>query len=309
MNLIPLDCPPVLLVIFNRPDLTAKSFASIRRAKPSQLFIAADGPRAGRTGEPELCQQARRVVEQVDWTCQLKTLFRERNVGCRRGVSQSISWFFEHVEAGIILEDDCIAEDSFFPYCAELLDRYRAESDVLSISGDNNQGGRIRGRGSYFFSDFQQIWGWATWRRAWQHYSDNAVTLAQLKASGVIQRKFGEHAANVWFEKFADTLAGRIDSWAYLWLMSCWAVNGVAILPNVNLVTNVGFDERASHTTDPTNKEAAMPTAPIPFPLKHSEKLVACRAADRYTLREVYGIRRPPGIFRRVINRIKRELS
>ena len=163
-------CAPILFLIFNRPQLTARVFAAIREAQPSQLYVAADGPRSNRPGEADLCEQARRVINGVDWPCEVKTLYRQENLGCRQAVSSAITWFFDNVEAGVVLEDDCLPIESFFRFCSELLIRYRDDTRIGMISG-NNHGFRIYDDSlSYSFSKHGAIWGWASWRRAWRLY-------------------------------------------------------------------------------------------------------------------------------------------
>lgn len=173
--------PPTLFLIFNRPDLTAEAFSRIREAAPSQLFVAADGPCAGHPEDENLCQQARDVATRVDWDCDVHTLFRDENLGCKEAVSSAITWFFEHVEAGIILEDDCVPDLSFFPYCGKLLSRYAEDERIFAIGGNNFQPQGREYTASYYYSVYVHIWGWATWRRAWKHYDGKLERWPKLK--------------------------------------------------------------------------------------------------------------------------------
>jgi len=178
---------PVLFLIFNRPNTTQKVFNAIRQAKPKQLFVAADGPRKGKEGEKEKYEQAREIIEQVDWNCEVRTLFREKNLGCKIAASSAIDWFFENVDEGIILEDDCLPSQSFFRFCQELLEYYRDDTRIMMISGNNFQFGKVRGEGSYYFSKYAHVWGWATWRRAWKHYDVNMKNFEDfLKSNQII---------------------------------------------------------------------------------------------------------------------------
>lgn len=161
---------PVLFIIFNRPDATRQAFEAIREAKPPRLYIAADGPRKGKEGESEKCQEARTIALKADWPCVVKTLFQEDNLGCKYGVSCAIDWFFKNEEAGIILEDDCVASQDFFRFCEEMLEKYKSHDKVMQIAGSNFQFGKKRGNGSYYFSQALSVWGWATWRSAWMKY-------------------------------------------------------------------------------------------------------------------------------------------
>lgn len=160
----------VLFLVFNRPDTTRQVLDSIRQARPPRLYVAADGAREDRPGERERCERVRGIATDVDWPCEVHTLFRARNLGCKTAVSGGISWFFEQEEEGIILEDDVLPDQSFFVFCEELLERYRHEAKVTMISGDYFHGNNHQPTASYFFSRYTHIWGWASWRRAWQHY-------------------------------------------------------------------------------------------------------------------------------------------
>jgi len=231
---------PVLFLIFNRPDTTQQVFNSIKKAKPKQLFVAADGPREKKEGEKEKCEQARKVIEQVNWDCEVKTLFRDRNLGCKIGVSSAINWFFENVEEGIILEDDCLPSQSFFWFCQELLEHYRNDTRVMHISGNNFQFGRKIGNASYYFSIFGLIWGWATWKRAWRYYDVKMKTYSQFKDEGQIKNIFYNKKMQHYYKKIFDKVyKEKIDTWDYQWLYSRLLNQGISIHPNVNLVQNI----------------------------------------------------------------------
>src|SRR5688572_20529443 len=162
---------PVLFLIFNRPAVTKQVFEAIREMRPTRLYIAADGPRPAIPNELDNCRKAREAALAVDWECQVKTLFRDKNLGCGRGPSTAITWFFEHETEGIILEDDCMPSPSFFSYCAELLARYRDDTRIMHIAGTNLEKPQQRDQEhSYHFSNFTYCWGWATWRRAWKFH-------------------------------------------------------------------------------------------------------------------------------------------
>ncbi|HBE71611.1 MAG TPA: hemolytic protein HlpA-like protein [Planctomycetaceae bacterium] len=240
------DCPPILLLVFNRPDLTATTFESIRQARPQQLFIAADGPRIGRNNERELCEATRRVASDVDWPCEVRTLFREANLGCEIAVSEAISWFFGQVDSGIILEDDCVAHSSFFAFCYDLLRRYESDDRVMGITGNNFQAGHHRGNADYYFSKYLHCWGWATWKRAWAHY-DHEMSTKDIKE---VARSYAAEPteAEVWQKKFLSAKHMELNSWATRWMYSIWSRNGLVATPQKNLVSNIGFDDRATHT-------------------------------------------------------------
>jgi hypothetical protein len=286
--------PPILYIIFNRPDLMEPSFARIRAARPAQLFIAADGPRLDRAGEAAACAEARRIVEQVDWPCEVKTLFREQNLGCRQSVSSAITWFFAHVEAGIILEDDCVADASFFPFCAELLERYRADERVMMISGDNFLPKSFKKKASYYFSRYPHCTGWASWRDRWQKYADFSASWPAVRESAQLHGAFSsERERRYWLRKFDWCFNGSLDSWATIWSAACWYNGGLTVLPSVNLVQHIGWGEAATHTkamrTDIWRAAESMP-----FPLAHPVDVVRNKRADAFTERFLFSGIRPP---------------
>jgi hypothetical protein len=243
---------PILLLVFNRPSTTKLVFDAIKAVKPRKLFIAADGPRENRKGEIDLCQKVRDlVVDNIDWDCEVNTLFREKNLGCGRGVSEAISWFFKNVDEGIILEDDTLPNISFFNYCAVLLERYRCNESIMHISGNNFQSGIIRSDGDYYYSKYSHIWGWATWKRAWQKYDFLLVNWTEFKVLGLNEIcNNDENQVNYWKKIFDDVIIGKIDTWDYQWMFAVWFNQASCILPNVNLVSNIGFGEYATHTLD-----------------------------------------------------------
>ncbi len=249
-----MNCP-VLFTIFNRPETTVKVFEAIRKAEPKQLFVAADGPRRNKQGEAQLCAQAKEIATNVDWDCQLYTLFREDNLGCGQAVSSAIDWFFENVEQGIILEDDTLPNQSFFDFCSQLLERYKDNIQIGQINGSNFQFGKKWGKASYYFSNYPMIWGWGTWRRAWCLYEYKMYSWPQVKndpgfwkvANTQDERKYWQNIFNNKFLDFQDRNK-KIDTWDYQWYYSFWKNNFISITPNFNLISNIGFGETATHT-------------------------------------------------------------
>ena len=277
---------PVLFLIFNRPQLTFRVFDEIRKAKPDKLFIAADGPRYGKEGELNKCLESRRITELVDWPCEVKTLFRDENLGCRMAVSSAIDWFFDNVEEGIILEDDCLPGTDFFYFCQELLEKYRMNERIMHIGGNNFQNGIKRGRASYYFSIYPHIWGWATWRRAWQHNDVEMKSFYDFKRLNKIKLIYsGEKEQQYWLRKFSETAEGKINSWDYPWIFCIQSQNGISIIPNSNLVSNIGIG------TDPTHENRAE-FADIKLvgidSISHPENIIINRKADKYSFDYFY---------------------
>ena len=254
---------PILLMAFNRPVVTAKVFDAIRAIRPRQLFIASDGPRPDRAGEQEAVFETRKVVEYIDWDCEVARKYQEKNLGCKLGVSSAITWFFEQVSEGIILEDDCLPSSSFFPFCSQLLERYRKDNRVGSIAGTNYLG-ETDGEHSYFFSHHCPIWGWGTWQRAWDKYDLNMSAWAEFKAGGYINTVHRSAGIADFFAGIYEQMAqSKIDTWDHQWSFTCLKENWLTIIPRRNLVTNIGFSIQATHTKDSANVLSSRPAFSI----------------------------------------------
>lgn len=281
---------PVLFLIFNRADLASRVFERIRAVRPNQLFIAADGPRPDRLDERELCAEARLAVSKVDWPCHVQRLYHDSNLGCKMAVATALKWFFENVEEGIILEDDCLPDPSFFPFCAELLDRYRDQPGVAMIGGSQSLSRKRRPScgSSYYFSKYPHIWGWATWRRTWRDYDPamaswdgNCKRLNRISNSRV-RRRFAR--------KFDAVKSGLNDTWDYQFVHQCLVSGAISVVPNTNLVENLGFDERATHTLHPAPPDLVLEAGKMIFPMLHPDRLVVNEWADRQTEKWVYRV-------------------
>jgi len=278
---------PILFLVFNRPDTTQVVFNQIKKLRPKYLFVAADGAREWVAGEKVKCDKTREIIKEVNWHCEVKTLFRDKNLGCGVAVSSAISWFFEQVAEGIILEDDCFPDVSFFPFCQELLSKYRNTDQVKLIGGNNFQDGKRRGSGSYYFSHYPEIWGWASWRRAWDNYDFNMTGLDESFASGYMNEIFeSSKERNYWNEKFLQAKNGKTNTWDYQLMYSILKNKGVAISPQVNLVANIGIDNNPTHLSlRDSKKDLKINT--LSFPLLHPP-LVVDKTADHYTFSQIY---------------------
>lgn len=270
---------PVVLIIFNRPQTTRRVFEEIRSARPPRLFVICDGPRAGRPQEQRLVQEARAIIEDVDWPCEVVTNYSDVNLGCRDRVASGIDWVFSCEEEAIILEDDCVPEPSFFRFCSEMLARYRTDERIGTIAGTHFRVGTSYGEASYYFSKYPRVWGWASWRRAWAHYDRSASVWPEVLRCGALPGLTLPVERVYWERALEGVYRRAIDTWDYQLTLSCWTQSMLTVVPNHNLISNIGFGPEATHTTkaDPL---ANLPTSPLPFPLTHPHLIVANRLAD-----------------------------
>jgi len=269
--------PAVLFLIFNRPDKTRTVFESIRKARPARLFIAADGPRPDESGEAYLCEKTRQtVLDLIDWPCEVKTLFREKNLGCKIAVSSAITWFFEQVEEGIILEDDCLPDPTFFSFCEVLLETNREDPSIMMISGFNLHP-ELKSEHSYFFSRYGCIWGWATWKRAWQHYDLEMKNWPEYKESGIMTSFLSNRSLRKRTALFDSCLSGNISTWDLQWTFSRWHKEGLSIVPQTNLIRNIGTTGVHMKPYDPG---LTTPVKPVTFPLIHPKNRMIDKKAD-----------------------------
>lgn len=282
---------PVLFIVFNRPETTRRVFEAIRQAAPARLFVAADGPRIDKPGDVKKCDEVFSIVKSgIDWPCEVQYLRREHNLGCKNAVSSAIDWFFKNVEEGIILEDDCLPSPSFFPFCAELLNRYRNESRVAHIGGFNCQAGQPRGTASYYFSRYFHVWGWASWRRAWYGYDPVMKDYSQFLAEGILDKLFERKAPReFWKRNFDAVVSGLIDTWDYQWVYRNFKDDRLAAVANYNLVENIGFGEGATHTGSAL-KGLSRVSNRLPSEIAHPLFIVPDRTADDFTYRHHVGL-------------------
>jgi ADP-heptose:LPS heptosyltransferase len=278
---------PVLFLVFNRPDVTRITFECLKEIKPSKLYVAADGPRSHKEGEAELCRQTREIVNGIDWPCEVKTLYREQNLGCGKAVSGAITWFFNEVEHGIIIEDDCLPNHSFFKYCEELLEKYKHNENVFHIGCVNFQEGNTRGDGDYYFSAIAHVWGWASWHRAWSKYKFDIPGVDKFISEDKLQNYFDSKVIkDHLYRTFSSIEKHETDTWDYQWTYCIYNHGGVSIIPNRNIVSNIGFGGSATHTTS-VNQYANRVTEELKFPLKHPAEIKLNKEADLYFFKAV----------------------
>ncbi|MBV8216285.1 MAG: glycosyltransferase family 2 protein [Verrucomicrobia bacterium] len=276
---------PVAFLVFNRPEVTQRVFSRIAEVKPKTLLVVADGPRTKE--ETKACDTVRKIIDQVDWDCRVLKNFSDVNLGCKYRVASGLDWVFSQVSEAIILEDDCLPSRSFFYFCQTLLDYYRHDERIFMIGGDNFQSGVSRAEGGYYFSRYAEVWGWATWRRAWRHYDVTMKSWPGFKAAGRIRWVFENSVEQAYWEPyFQQCYDGKIDTWDYIWFYTCLSQSGLTILPDTNLVSNIGFGPNATHTFNVHSRFANAPTGDI-WHLKHPQHMIRHAEADAYFFEQV----------------------
>ena len=305
-------CVPVLFILFNKVEETKLVFNAIRSYKPDYLYISADGPRLSVVGEKERCEEIQAwVLAHVDWDCTVSTFFRKENVGCGKGPSQAISWFFSQVEEGIILEDDCLPNESFFDYCSVLLEKFRYDTRISAISGNNFQPGNTTDVPTdYYFSVFPSSWGWASWRRAWTGFE---FTISQWEAGNknrLLKYLFYEAGYRLWWKNQFDWMAINQpeDMWDFQFHFLSMFRQQLAIIPRVNLVSNIGHGVHGTHFNDPGSSLANLPTYELVFPLRHPSLVTRNYQADVYVQNLLFGRTEPVTMYKNTKRLIKKIL-
>ncbi|MBW4651339.1 MAG: glycosyltransferase family 2 protein [Kastovskya adunca ATA6-11-RM4] len=299
---------PVAFVIFNRPHTTEKVFEAIRQAKPPKLLVIADGPREDKPGEAEKCAAARAIIEQVDWDCEVLKNYSDVNLGCGRRPSSGFDWVFDTVEEAIILEDDCVPDPTFFRFCEDLLEYYRHDERIMSITGLNVQFGRKRTADSYYFSRYTNSWGWASWRRAWKYFDYEMKLWPEIKQGNFLTDILGEpRAVKVWSHTFDFTVNGH-DAWDFQWAFACWLQRGLTIIPNENLISYIGYSlTDATHTKEERSQYNNLKVEAMDFPLKHPKFVIRDRQADNFTENTYYDYQ--PRLLKKVTRKLQKVLG
>jgi hypothetical protein len=274
---------PILFLIFNRPDTTEKVFEKIREIRPKNLYVSSDGARENKPGEYEKCEMAKSIIKKVDWECEVNVNFSEINLGCKEGVTKGINWFFENVESGIILEDDCVPDLSFFGFCKVMLEKYRNDKRIMHIGGVNFQDSNKRGNKSYYFSRYCHVWGWATWKDRWQKYDVNMSDYDESMYNKISESLISDKEIISYYKRLFDIVKNnKLDTWDFQWVWTVWKNDGVSIIPNVNLVKNIGFGEEATHTVSTSSKISELSTESI-SDITFNDIIEPDVEADRYT--------------------------
>jgi hypothetical protein len=270
------------MFVFNRPDLATRVFEAVRRARPRRLLVVADGARPHRAGEQDACTSVRAIFDRVDWPCEVERNFSDENLGCGRRISTGLDWVFRTADEAIVLEDDCFPSSAFFPFCDEILERYRDHEQVMAVTGTNLQFGRKRGDASYYFARDMQVWGWASWRRAWKHYEVRMAEWQSLRDGAWLRETFRDwFAAEYWRYVLDETAAGRVNTWDYQWVFTILRRRGLVVTPNVNLISNLGAGGDATHTTE-YGTRFDLPLGSFDGPLVHPRAVERDLAADDF---------------------------
>lgn len=295
----------ITFITYNRPDTAEAVLNTIHRARPERLFVIADSPAPGDEKNIARCELVRSLVDAVDWDCEVHRNYAEEHMGLQKRIPSGLSWVFDQVSDSIILEDDCLPHPSFFSYCSALLDRYRDDERIMAISGENfaaAQGFR-RGEYSYYFSKYFHCWGWASWARAWKKRDCSLSNWPDFRDGGGLDALCRDSAErSYWIERMDKEAASPVKSWDYTYMYSCWVQSGLSILPNVNLVSNIGFGRGGTYATDAYSWQANLPTEDI-GELKHPPFVFRNEQADRY---EFEFSRQKPGGAKKIMNTVAR---
>ena len=273
---------PILIIFWRRPESVIRLIDRIRPLRPTTLFLACDGPRDGNEDEYKQVLQSRRQVEQaIDWPCSIMKRYSETNLGVKYGPYYAIDWFFSNVNEGIILEDDCLPEVSFLPFCAVLLERFRDDERIWQISGNNFVTSSTPAESSYFFSRYPSTWGWASWRRCWRLYDINMKTWPKIRESGMLINAFHSTDELEYWTKIWNCLT-QYDyplAWDYQWIYACLVNGALSIVPGCNLVSNIGFGQDGTNCLNDGNSLANLPTSPM-VTLRHTRLPLSDRTYD-----------------------------
>lgn len=295
---------PMVLIIFNRPDLTSQVMNAIANAKPEKLFVIADGPRKDKIGESEKCAAARKLTEDIRWPCEVFRNYSEENLGCRNRIASGLDWVFQRVDRAIILEDDCLPDQSFFDYCTTLLEHYETDTRIGCISGTNIDNTAQSTLASYYFSKYPLVWGWATWRRVWENYDVDIPHWGEIRNSRWLEGIAEDNEREHWRKAFDRVFEESFDTWDYQLVFTLWRQRQLTIQPSTNLISNVGFRPDATHTKE-EHKLANMSRRAIEFPLVHPKDFNEDVGADSHYRAQNCKPRKRKNRLRRILHRLR----
>lgn len=279
----------VLLIGFNRPENMKKMLEVVEKVKPNRLYVALDGPRKGKEEDIINCNKVKEIFKEISWECDLRMDVSEINLGCSKRPHSAISWALSSEEQIIILEDDCIPEIAFFKYCDELLEKYKQDSRIMLVCGTNSFG-TWETEYSYLFSRQTRIWGWATWKRAWDKFDVNIEMWKDSEVKKLLSQYYTAKEYKEEIQSYNELLGAEnvTTAWDYQWGFNVLVNNGLAIIPKYNLIKNIGFGEDATHTTYKYSELAYMTTHDISFPMKHPPFLIPNYEYDKKFLKSTH---------------------
>jgi hypothetical protein len=298
---------PVLLNIFNRPLQTLEVFNVIKLVKPKKLYIAADGPRLNYPDDFINCERARSIIKLVDWECELKLLFRKENLGCKSAIISAIDWFFLNEEHGIILEDDCFCNLSFFEFCDEMLIKFSSNESIMGITGNNFISEISKSNYSYYFSNYPLIWGWATWRRTWMKYHEFSNINNSVEMDIMLNnRRLRPAVVRYWKLIHYQILNGLISTWDYHLVFMLMKENGLFVVPSKNLVKNIGFSKDALNTKNTNSDLANLENKQLNWPLNHPIDIKTDSDLDKILEDKYYSISQINYLIKQIIIKYKK---
>jgi hypothetical protein len=297
---------PILLLFWRRPDTLKKVLYEIKKIRPKKLFLSCDGYKETDFATKKRVGESKQLIDQVIvWPCKIYKNYSDTHKGCKKSVSQAISWFFQHVTEGIILEDDCLPGSDFFRFCSMMLKKYRHNKNVWAITGNNFQQGIVRGNSSYYFSKYVHIWGWATWRRCWAHYDSSIKFWPQWRHSSAYRSTFqNSDEFTYWTRFFEETYQGWINTWDYQWLATVWRNRGMTVTPQKNLVTNIGIGKSGTHTKKGV-RFLQVKKEKNPHRIIHPPDFLVDRGADDFVFRNLFLKKNPFQKKKRMWKRIR----
>jgi len=277
---------PIVLIIYRRPDLVKQLVNSLRKFRPQNIYVVADGPKSGE--ENSLCEESRSAIDLITWPCNIHKVYAKTNMGLRNRVVSGLNYVFKREKWAIILEDDLVLGSSFLKYADSLLKKYEKDERIIAINGNNFLFNETLVKDSYYFTKYVHSWGWATWKRAWKLFDDNMTNWPEIRETDLLKKSLKSRISALYWKMIFDMVyAGNVDSWAYRWTYSALINQKLCVNPRYNLVSNVGYGKDASHTKY-KSRLLNMPIRELTFPLKHPKQVVISEKLDKIIERYCY---------------------
>ena len=306
---------PVLIIFFARPDTLAKVFEKVKEARPSKLFLACDGAREGNDRDVSAIEECKKIVEDIDWECEVHKRYSEVNLGCGKGPSSAISWAFEHTDRLLILEDDCVPNDSLFPFMQEMLEKYKDDDRIGVVSGFNHFKEWDCGEYSYCFTKTAATLGWGPWKRVWEKYDYTLNAMDEpycqrLLSSVFYTERMRKARMGNWRHAAKETRQKKVNYWDVQFGFLKYSQSYLCIVPKGNLIYNIGVGAGSTHTEETKQtswkpgKVLFMPTVEMQFPLKHPSYVICDNEYDQKSFKVIN-----PTKFTKAIRKIRRKLK